>query len=378
MEYDLKTIDGVRPPNDELGMGVLPSRSAKLLVRKRRGGVNWRCVGERFDAPLSWTRFTFVCPFVLYLWCGFTYQTKEPELFSILHTAFPDGKVPLTNVPKRLAQPTHSASTLSHSILWNKEYISTVLIRKAISVCFAPPPPVRKNQHLPMPRNLPIIRCGKGDDPCPAHSYHSYCPPLEDRFDHWYRELIGYPKRFSPPKPNASYYPLFNKAFVEKNMQGVSEKEYADGGLSCLPDNHFRTAPPEGCRFVALLDIAFTAALYGFCLPALPTDALIIAVKERFPEYGYFHFPNCHICRVSFSVSIVVLLYDWPIDQQSEIEVYFTKMGLWYQKQDDTYTTTTLRSASPSWTGPRNYGTPWRLSSIVVELVSKYSDHYER
>lgn len=39
MEYDLKTIDGVRPPSDELGMGVLPSRKAQILVRRRVPGT---------------------------------------------------------------------------------------------------------------------------------------------------------------------------------------------------------------------------------------------------------------------------------------------------------------------------------------------------
>jgi hypothetical protein len=35
MNYDVKVKDGVRPPNDELGIGVLPSASAKVMIRQR-------------------------------------------------------------------------------------------------------------------------------------------------------------------------------------------------------------------------------------------------------------------------------------------------------------------------------------------------------
>jgi len=35
MNYDVKVKDGVRPPNDELGIGVLPSANAKVMIRQR-------------------------------------------------------------------------------------------------------------------------------------------------------------------------------------------------------------------------------------------------------------------------------------------------------------------------------------------------------
>ena len=34
-KYDLKMKDGVRTPDDELGIGVLPSKSAKIMIRRR-------------------------------------------------------------------------------------------------------------------------------------------------------------------------------------------------------------------------------------------------------------------------------------------------------------------------------------------------------
>ena len=34
-KYDLKMKDGVRAPDDELGIGVLPSKSAKIMIRRR-------------------------------------------------------------------------------------------------------------------------------------------------------------------------------------------------------------------------------------------------------------------------------------------------------------------------------------------------------
>jgi hypothetical protein len=35
MNYDLTVKDGIRPPNDSLGIGVLPSADARMKVRKR-------------------------------------------------------------------------------------------------------------------------------------------------------------------------------------------------------------------------------------------------------------------------------------------------------------------------------------------------------
>jgi len=35
MNYDLRAEGGVRPPNDELGIGVLPSTTAKIMIRRR-------------------------------------------------------------------------------------------------------------------------------------------------------------------------------------------------------------------------------------------------------------------------------------------------------------------------------------------------------
>jgi len=35
MNYDIKIEDGIRPPNDELGIGVLPSTTAEIMIRQR-------------------------------------------------------------------------------------------------------------------------------------------------------------------------------------------------------------------------------------------------------------------------------------------------------------------------------------------------------
>jgi hypothetical protein len=35
MNYDIKIEDGIRPPNDELGIGVLPSTTADIMIRQR-------------------------------------------------------------------------------------------------------------------------------------------------------------------------------------------------------------------------------------------------------------------------------------------------------------------------------------------------------
>lgn len=36
MNYDLKVKDGIRPPNDNLGIGVLPDISARIMVKQRK------------------------------------------------------------------------------------------------------------------------------------------------------------------------------------------------------------------------------------------------------------------------------------------------------------------------------------------------------
>lgn len=38
MMYDLKLKESIRPPSEELGIGVLPSRTAEIMIRRRKSG----------------------------------------------------------------------------------------------------------------------------------------------------------------------------------------------------------------------------------------------------------------------------------------------------------------------------------------------------
>jgi len=37
LNYDLKTEDGSRPPNEDRGVGALPNPNARVLIRRKKG-----------------------------------------------------------------------------------------------------------------------------------------------------------------------------------------------------------------------------------------------------------------------------------------------------------------------------------------------------